>query len=177
MFWFVSPPFGIISITAYWLLSYLPLQGWLAKSAFMAALYLLIFLIVLTCSGYTAWSKEFAKTQDKWPRLGLSAREAIIEQLLPFNVAPEPLITAHDCDDCCALGVDLCAVIGDATKGRFRPYLNKSDMVPSGIVIAIRQNDQRGIALKKALASVAGIEAELRETELTAFAINIGART
>ena len=143
----------------------------------MSVLELSVVALVLFVSGYVAWIKEHAKTRDKWPRLSLSMREAIVEQQLPFNTAPQPLITAHDCEDCCALGVDLCAVIGGATKGMFRPYLNKSEMVPSGIVITIRQNDSRGVALKKALESVADIKVEVREAELTPFAINVGART
>src|ERR1700678_2304756 len=62
----------------------------------MSALELSVVALVLFVSGYVAWIKEHAKTRDKWPRLSLSMREAIVEQQLPFNTAPQPLITAHD---------------------------------------------------------------------------------
>jgi hypothetical protein len=139
----------------------------------MATVYLGVLLLVLFFSGLIAWSKESEKNQDKWPRLSPTQRLEIVKQISPFNAAPGLFICAKEADDCVGLAVDLCDVVAGATNGRNVPIANMRHAVPSGIVITALPEDQRGLAIKAALQSVAGIKTHLEVPQDGIFSIFI----
>jgi hypothetical protein len=133
----------------------------------------IVLFLGLFWSGYVAWSKEWIKNQDKWPHWTEVQFASIVERMKGFGPYPDVEIHRNDTPDC----ADLAAQIHDAIRSAGWGVRFSSSARPwaPGVLIAVRDIDERTGALRDALKAV-GIPIQIKPAEDMAPHILIGSR-